>query len=81
MQNVIDISWPALLERVSKERSLSQYGLADALGVDQSTVCRIASGAVKDPRASLAIRLLQLAGGRIEVPAPNEEARPNEVTQ
>lgn len=68
MQTNIAVPWPELLAHISRVHSLSQGALAKAAGCDQSTVSRIASGEVKDPRASVAFRLLCLAGGKVELP-------------
>jgi transcriptional regulator with XRE-family HTH domain len=76
MQTNITVPWPALLAHITRVHSLSQGALAKAAGCDQSTVSRIASGVVKDPRASVAFQLLRLAGGKVELPALGTVKRP-----
>lgn len=68
MQENIVVEWPAVLAHIARSGLSNQSALARAAGIDQSTVSRIASGEVKDPRASVAFRLLLLAGARIEMP-------------
>ena len=54
--------WPQII-RLLKAKGFSQRKLAEAAGVDQSTICRIAEGALPEPRYSAGIALIELAGG------------------
>jgi plasmid maintenance system antidote protein VapI len=51
-------------------------GLGEAIGLSQPAAWRLASGKTKDVSASVALRLIELAGGRVEMPA---EASSTEV--
>lgn len=54
--------WPQII-RLLKAQGFSQRKLAESAGVDQSTICRIADGRLTDPRYSVAVALIDLAGG------------------
>lgn len=53
------MDWTALMARL-KDRGWTQVALAQRLGVSQSTLSDLHRGDVKDPRYSLAARLIDL---------------------
>lgn len=57
----------------------SQRAIAEHVGVDQSTICRIATGATKSISFEAGQRLLELAGGKVVLP-PDEPAGANRAT-
>lgn len=61
------VQWPELVQRLV-DGGRSQRQIAAAIGVDQATVSRIASGQLADVRFDVGIRLLQLAGGNVRLP-------------
>jgi predicted transcriptional regulator len=54
--------WPQII-RLLKSVGLSQRALAERVGVDQSTICRLADGRAPEPRFSVGLALIELAGG------------------
>ncbi len=54
--------WPDII-RLLLAKGLSQKGLADKVGVNQSTICRLADGEGPEPRYSVGAKLIELAGG------------------
>lgn len=54
--------WPKIIELL-KTQGFSQKALAERVGVDQSTICRLADGAAPEPRFSVGQALIDLAGG------------------
>lgn len=59
LENII---WPQII-RVLKAHGFSQYTLAERVGVDQSTICRLGDGRAPEPRYSVGRALISLAGG------------------
>lgn len=55
--------WPQIL-RLLQSCGYSQSKLAELVGVDQSTICRLADGRAPEPRYSVGEALIALAGGR-----------------
>lgn len=55
--------WPQIL-RLLQSDGYSQSRLAEIVGVDQSTICRLSDGRAPEPRYSVAEALIALAGGR-----------------
>lgn len=56
--------WPQIL-RLLQSNGYSQSKLAELVGVDQSTICRLADGRAPEPRYSVGEALIDLAGGRL----------------
>ncbi len=55
--------WPQII-KLLQNQGMSQAKVADFVGVDQSTICRLADGRSPEPRYSVAESLIALAGGR-----------------
>lgn len=55
--------WPQII-KLLQSQGLSQAKVAERVGVDQSTICRLADGRSPEPRYSVAEALIHLAGGR-----------------
>lgn len=69
-----------MLRALRRRADLSQRQLADLAGVPRSTVARIESGEVTDPRIRTLERLVRAAGGELPIsdgsgPVPSEELR------
>lgn len=73
------MNWKKLIADLA-ERRVTQKQIAAACGCGQASVSDIASGATKDPRASIALALLALAKKhRIKVEeAPKEAPEPHQ---
>ena len=56
------INWPKIIALLAS-RGISQKALASQLGVNQSTISRLAKGAGPEPRWSEGAALIELAGG------------------
>lgn len=54
--------WPQII-KLLKESGFSQQTLAERVGVDQSTICRLGDGRAPEPRYSVGTRLIEMAGG------------------
>jgi len=54
--------WPKIIELL-KSQGFSQKALAELVGVDQSTICRLEAGRGPEPRFSAGMKLIELAGG------------------
>lgn len=55
--------WPQII-RLLQSQGMSQAKMAERVGVDQSTICRLADGRSPEPRYSVGEALIALAGGR-----------------
>jgi transcriptional regulator with XRE-family HTH domain len=55
--------WPQII-KLLQSQGMSQAKVADRVGVDQSTICRLADGRSPEPRYSVGEALIALAGGR-----------------
>lgn len=55
--------WPQIIKFLQSQ-GMSQAKVADRVGVDQSTICRLADGRSPEPRYSVGEALIALAGGR-----------------
>ena len=64
------INWPKIIALLAS-RGISQKALASQLGVNQSTISRLAKGAGPEPRWSEGAALIELAGGN-EALAPGQ---------
>jgi predicted transcriptional regulator len=53
--------WKNLIQHLA-DQGVSQYAMAKAAGVNQSTICRLAAGD-GEPRYSVAMALIALGGG------------------
>jgi DNA-binding XRE family transcriptional regulator len=62
MHERIKSMWPDII-RSLLTNGLSQKALADKVGVNQSTICRLADGEGPEPRWSVGAKLIDLAGG------------------
>lgn len=54
--------WQKII-KLLKDAGFSQQMLAEKAGVDQSTICRIGDGRAPEPRYSVGVTLIELAGG------------------
>jgi predicted transcriptional regulator len=54
--------WTQIIQLL-KSVGLSQQALAERVGVDQSTICRLADGRAPEPRFSVGLALIEMAGG------------------
>ena len=63
MQERIKFAWMNII-RVLQSAGYSQKALAEKVGVNQSTICRLADGEGPEPRWSVGSVLIELAGGR-----------------
>lgn len=54
--------WQQII-KILKERGFSQKALAERVGVDQSTICRLSEGLGPEPRFNVGLKLIHLAGG------------------
>ena len=72
MQQRIDLQ--ALAKRLLANGYTTRT-LAAAIGLSQPSVSRLASGVTRDIDAQAALRLIQIAGGSISLPAGAAEAR------
>lgn len=61
------VQWPQLVRQLL-DGGRSQRDLAEAIGVDQATICRLANGQLADVRFEVGAKLLRLAGGHVLVP-------------
>lgn len=68
MQTCI-VSWSQVVQRLLAGGQ-SQRQIAAAIGVDQATVSRIASGQLADVRFDVGVKLLRLAGGDLQLTEP-----------
>lgn len=71
--------WPQII-KLLQTQGMSQAKVADRVGVDQSTICRLADGRSPEPRYSVGEALIDLAGGR-EVLAQQGIASSSRQTQ
>lgn len=60
--------WPQII-RLLQSNGYSQSKLAELVGIDQSTICRLSDGRAPEPRYSIGEALIALAGGRDAVAA------------
>ncbi len=70
--------WPKVL-RVVLKRGLTQREIGVAVGVKQSTISRLLSGSSRDLKGREALKLLHLAGARIELPEELRAANDGEA--
>lgn len=54
--------WPKIIELI-QTKGLTQKAIAQRVGVDQSTICRLSDGRAPEPRFSVGRALIDLAGG------------------
>lgn len=54
--------WQQII-KILKARGFSQKALAERVGVDQSTICRLSEGLGPEPRFNVGLKLIRLAGG------------------
>lgn len=74
MQQSIDLA--GLANHLLKEQGHTTRSLARELGISQPSASRLASGRTKSVSADVAMRLIRLCGGAVEVPQlPAAEAR------
>ena len=55
--------WPKIIQLLQTQ-GFSQAKLAELVGLDQSTICRLGDGRAPEPRYSAGEALIELAGGR-----------------
>lgn len=58
--------WPKIIELI-QSKGLTQKAIAQRVGVDQSTICRLSDGRAPEPRFSVGQALIELAGGANEL--------------
>ena len=62
------IDFPALARCCVSQRGFTTKSLAEAIGVSQPAASRLAAGKSKSVGADAAIRLIELAGGKVCIP-------------
>lgn len=69
MQNRFETNeWARLIGRIMISKGLNHAQIGKAAGVHQTTVSRIYAGSIPDPRASVALKLIVMAGGVVNMP-------------
>lgn len=71
-----DIDFPRLAAWLVKSGRFTTASLGREIGLSQPAVSRLATGKTSDIGAAAALRLIRVAGGRVEV--PEFDARPDE---
>jgi len=72
--------WPQII-KLLQSQGMSQAKVADRVGVDQSTICRLADCTSPEPRYSVGEALISLAGGREALAQQGIVATTNPTTE
>lgn len=68
------IDLPALARQLLGDGGYTTKTLGQAVGLSQPSISRLAAGKTREIGASAAIRLICLAGGKVEAPATQDTA-------